>query len=401
RNVQLEADGRVLRFQTRARTVEELLRAGGVSLAPGDIVQINGQPFPESALEDERALQVLLDGGATSGLLAPSLRPSDLHVRVTRAVPVLVVDDGWPLEIRTTAATVGEALESARFRLHRADRVEPELDAPIVAGLQVHIQRARPAWITVDGRSWQTYSRAATVGELLAEEGVELSPLDRVEPPADTAISPGLRIRIVRVTTLDMEERVPIPFRRLQQADPSMALDEYRLRPGEPGWKETITRITYEDGREVGREYLGERVVKEPVDQILYYGTKIVIRSLDTPYGQIEYWRKIRVLATSYYPSTCDKSPTDPTYGITYTGKRATRGIIAVDPRVIPLHTRLYVPGYGIGAAEDIGGKVKGKHIDLCFDDEDRGKNLWSTRYVDVYLLTPVPPLNRIPWVIP
>jgi 3D (Asp-Asp-Asp) domain-containing protein len=61
----------------------------------------------------------------------------------------------------------------------------------------------------------------------------------------------------------------------------------------------------------------------------------------------------------------------------------------------------MYVPGYGFGAAEDIGGAIKGMHIDVCFDDADWGKGLWSTRYVDVYLLTPVPPEHKIAWILP
>jgi uncharacterized protein YabE (DUF348 family) len=399
--IEIDADGRVLRFQDLPRNLREWLERWKIPLHAGDVVLVNDQPLPGPALADNRALESLLEGSRGSGLLAPPSRSAAIRVRLVRAIPLIVWDNGWPLEIRTTAATVGAALEAAGFRLRQADRVYPSLDTPVSAGLQISIVRARPVRLTADGRSWQTCSQAATVAELLAAEGIALDAADRVVPSPETALAPGMDVRVIRVTTLDIGERVRIPYRRLQQADPNMELDQYRLRPGEDGWKETITRITYEDGQEVAREYIGERVVKEPVDQILFYGTRIVIRTLDTPYGRLEYWRKIRVLATSYYPSTCDKSPDDPTYGITYTGKRATRGIIAVDPRIIPLHTRLYVPGYGIGAAEDIGGKIKGKHIDLCFDDEDRGKELWSTRFVDVYLLTPVPPPHRIPWVIP
>jgi len=53
--------------------------------------------------------------------------------------------------------------------------------------------------------------------------------------------------------------------------------------------------------------------------------------------------------------------------GITATGKRAARGTIAADPAVFPFGTRLRVPGYGVGKVEDIGGAIKGKHIDLWF----------------------------------
>ena len=61
---------------------------------------------------------------------------------------------------------------------------------------------------------------------------------------------------------------------------------------------------------------------------------------------------------------------------------------MAVDTNWIQLGTNVYVPGYGTALAGDTGGKIKGKRIDLGFDDDNL--QLWY-RWVDVYLLTPVP----------
>jgi len=73
-------------------------------------------------------------------------------------------------------------------------------------------------------------------------------------------------------------------------------------------------------------------------------------------------------------------------------------GIVAVDPRVINLRSEVYVPGYGVGLAGDTGGAIKGKRIDLGYDDDNL--KLWY-RWVDVYLLTPVPPASRIDYTLP
>jgi 3D (Asp-Asp-Asp) domain-containing protein len=73
-------------------------------------------------------------------------------------------------------------------------------------------------------------------------------------------------------------------------------------------------------------------------------------------------------------------------------------GIVAVDPRVIDLGSEVYVPGYGVGLAADTGGAIKGKRIDLGYSDENL--QLWY-RWVDVYLLTPVPPASRIDYTLP
>jgi 3D (Asp-Asp-Asp) domain-containing protein len=64
---------------------------------------------------------------------------------------------------------------------------------------------------------------------------------------------------------------------------------------------------------------------------------------------------------------------------------RAGYGVVAVDPSVIPLRTKVYIPGYGVAIAGDTGGAIKGNIIDLGFDDVRSG--WWSSRYTDVYLI--------------
>jgi 3D (Asp-Asp-Asp) domain-containing protein len=139
-------------------------------------------------------------------------------------------------------------------------------------------------------------------------------------------------------------------------------------------------------------------IAKEPTTEVIAYGTKIVVREMETPDGPIRYWRKIRVLATSYTAATSGKSRDHPRYGLTYLGWKATKGIIAVDPRVISLRTKMYVPGYGLGTAADTGGAIKGRHIDLAYDEDSLVS--WF-KWVDVYLLEPVPPPEAIRWILP
>jgi Uncharacterized protein conserved in bacteria len=65
---------------------------------------------------------------------------------------------------------------------------------------------------------------------------------------------------------------------------------------------------------------------------------------------------------------------------------------------VINLRQKLYVPGYGTAVAGDTGGRIRGRHIDLGFDEGNL--QLWY-RWVDVYLLEPAPPASRIHYVLP
>jgi Cu(I)/Ag(I) efflux system membrane protein CusA/SilA len=147
-------------------------------------------------------------------------------------------------------------------------------------------------------------------------------------------------------------------------------------------------RFRYEDGQVVDRWVEGESVVQAPTNRVMGYGTKVVVRQLQTSSGAVSYWRVVRMLATSYSASTAGTPKSSPYYGRTATGLKMRHGIVAVDPNVISLGSKVYVPGYGVGLAADTGGAINGKRIDLGYDDDNL--QLWY-RWVDVYLLTPVP----------
>jgi len=265
--------------------------------------------------------------------------------------------------------------------------------------MHVIVERAVPVTITIDGVTVAARSRAATVAGALVDAGFALVGEDYSIPPAEAPLPPDGNIRIVRVTEEVLIERTEIPYQTVYQPDPALELDARRLiRAGVPGVAEQRTRIRYEDGVEVSRVAEPSRVVLPPTDAIIAYGTRIVIRTLQTPDGPLAYWRTIRMLATSYAPSTSSKPPDAPNYGLAGTGIPVEKGIVAVDPAVIPYFTRVYVPGYGIGLAADTGGAINGRRIDLGYSDDDLV--LWYS-WVDVYLLLPVPPEDEILYLLP
>ena len=68
------------------------------------------------------------------------------------------------------------------------------------------------------------------------------------------------------------------------------------------------------------------------------------------------------------------------------TGSRLKKGIVSVDPRLIPLGTRLYVEGYGYAVADDVGGAIKGHRIDLAYDSRSEALQ-FGRQTVKVYVL--------------
>lgn len=136
------------------------------------------------------------------------------------------------------------------------------------------------------------------------------------------------------------------------------------------------------EGEEYSREVVSTEII-EPKDKVISRGTKIVWRTLNTPDGEIRYWKKLRVYATHYDSRClgCDEW--------TAIGMRAGKGVIAVDPKVIKMRSQVYVPGYGKAIAGDTGGAIKGNIIDLGFEDARTAG--WSARYVNIYLLDKAP----------
>ncbi|MGB9888189.1 MAG: ubiquitin-like domain-containing protein, partial [Anaerolineae bacterium] len=375
RPVTIQADGQTWTVWTHATTADQILAENHISLQPADRVAVTSC---ESA--------------------AIPACTGDWLIRVTRAVPVTLHEDGRTLSFVTAAPTVGQALQEIGLALYKADRVQPDLGQPVSAGMHIYLERSRPVTVLVDGKTIRTRTHRSRVGEVLADLGIILVGQDYTDPPPDTPLGEETVVQVVRVAEAFLVQQEPIPYSVRWQADPELEIDHRRLiQEGAAGILQRRWRVRYENGVEVGRMLEDEYVAVPPTDKILGYGTKIVVRQLETPEGTIEYWRVIRMLATSYSASTAGTPKTSPYYGRTRLGLPMRKGIVAVDPRVIPLRSHVYVPGYGIGLAADTGGAIRGRRIDLGYDDDNLV--LWY-RWVDVYILTPVPPPDQIPYIL-
>jgi len=142
------------------------------------------------------------------------------------------------------------------------------------------------------------------------------------------------------------------------------------VREGEEGVKEVSYRVKYENGKEISREAVSEQIIKAPVDKIVEYGSKNASPDAPVNTGLLNYKYVIECNATAY-----DMSPEENGgyAGQTATGVPLDKGVIAVDPKVIPLGSRVYVEAldgswsYGYAVAADTGGAIKGNRVDLCY----------------------------------
>ncbi len=385
RSVTVIADGNTRRFRTQSTSLTDILHEVGVSIGLYDLASVNGQPIDRSKNTTQRLPRDPKDQTA-------------LTIVVRRAMPIQIdLGNNHVRDFETPATTVGQALADAAVELHLADRIKPDLTAPIAPNLRIEVQQSIPINVDVDGRTLRTRTLRTTLGDVLADLGVTLVGEDYTQPSLDTPVQADTTVKVVRVREDILIEQESIPYETVRLADPEMELDTSTEREGENGVQQKRTVIRYENGQEVSRVTDPDFIVLQtPVNKEFRYGTNVVIRTLDTPTGPIEYWRKVRAYATSYSAATSGTPRTAKWYGITATGLPMSKGLVAVDPSVIKLGTKLYVEGYGVGLAADTGSGVRGRWVDLGYDDDNLQGWWW---WVDVYLLTPAP--ANIPYILP
>ncbi|MCM0649474.1 3D domain-containing protein [Clostridium swellfunianum] len=308
---------------------------------------------------------------------------------------IVVAIDGKETKIVTFRKTFKNVLEANDIVLGPKDKTMPSIDTVVKKIDRLDIKRAIPVEVAVDGQNIEVLTTEDTVDKMLEEEGIEVRNSDRVLPSRTVPVENGLKVSITRIDERVIKVSESIDFATVVQKDEE-ALNTVTkvLQNGQQGEKVITTKVLYEDGKEVAREVVNEAVEKEPIKKIVSVGTLAAIKvSRGGSINDVVYRKALRMQATAYtadYAST-GKRPGDKGFGITATGTTAKRNpngysTIAVDPRVIPLGTKLYVEGYGYAIAEDTGGAIKGNIIDIFLNSNSECIK-WGRRYVNVYVL--------------
>lgn len=352
----------------------------------------------ERGLLPQRTDQIVADGVPVS-FASLDQTPLPQTLEIGRFVTVTILAGGQQQTVRTATQTVGAALAEAGIEVYGTDGVEPPLGTWLQPNMTIQVQPSVPLTIAVDGRIVQIRSHHSNVLDVLAEAGIGLVGYDYTIPGADTLVKANDTIQVIRVTEDFRLADEPIPFQTLWQASAELDLDTTAvISAGQPGIKRQRIRVRYENGVEVSQTVDGEWVAQQPVNQVIGYGTRINVRTIDTPEGPLEYWRVVRMRVTAYTAASSGKAPDHPNYGITASGVPAGTGVVAIDRSVVPFRSYVYVPGYGKAFAGDTGGGVRGRWIDLGYDEDEYVS--WSG-YVDVYYLTPVPAPEDINYLLP
>lgn len=315
---------------------------------------------------------------------------------------VMIVDgDNAARKIITFKNSVAEVLAEQNIRVSGFDKLSASKDTKLKDNMVIEIDRAFKVTVVEKNRTKTHMVTAETAGAALNEAGYDVKETDKITPGYNEAVSVGSKITLVRCTEKIVTVEEEIPYESKTKENSALATGRKKvIQKGKAGAASVSYKICYEDGVEVSRQKVSEDVITPAVEQITEVGTKKavapnVIASAGVKAsrsGSLGYSKVISVTATAYDASSCGKSPSHPGYGITATGRRAGYGIVAVDPRVIPLGSKLYIETadgsyvYGTAVAADTGGAIKGNRIDLCYNTRQEALN-FGRRKVNVYVL--------------
>ncbi len=325
-----------------------------------------------------------------------------------------LINDGGRVTIHTTYATdPAEVLDEAGLELGRDDTYTTQSG---FAMSEITIQRKQTVQIVYGGNTMTVSSYGETVQALLERMQITLSDSNVVSEAMSAMTYDGMVLTISQAMTRTETFTSAIPFEIQYCYDATLAEGEEKvLTQGVEGQIQYMVSVHYVDGKEVSRAVLSEKVISQPVNALIAIGSAADLPEyapeeppvqaptyeqpsvgkmpvigdgyIITPEGEmLTFTHSDQFVATAYHNS-------DPGCTIyTAIGTLCRVGAIAVDPRVIPYGTRMYIVTndgryiYGIAVAEDCGGSIKGNRVDLYFNSVEEC-NIFGIRDCTVYFL--------------
>ncbi|MFC0472871.1 ubiquitin-like domain-containing protein [Halalkalibacter kiskunsagensis] len=362
--VTISVDGEDVTVQTHASTVAELMKE------------------QEWEVQDYDSIKPELDAEIAG----------NMTITWEQAKKVYVTIQGLEEKIWTTADDVKQLIHELGIEYKEHDFIEPSLSEEITDRMNLIYESAFLVELASDGEQQELWTTSTTVADFLERESVTLGELDRVEPAIDTRLDRESEVKVIRVEKVTDVVEETVAFGTVTRKDNELRVgNEKVVQSGEEGKVNKHYEVILEDGEEVSRDLVKTETVKDSKDRIVAVGTQpapTVSRGANTSSssggGSSSNGRTMTVTATAYTASCAGCS------GITATGINLNNNrnmkVIAVDPSVIPLGTRVHVEGYGEAVAADTGGAIKGNKIDVHVPTKSDA-NRWGRKTVKITIL--------------
>lgn len=223
----------------------------------------------------ERAEIQVSDRDVVEPELNAAFTKEDTEVTISRCAKVTVEDGDNITELELTGQTVQDVLEQMGITLKEHDYLNHAPEAVLFDGMNIAIIRRVEVTVSIDGETKKCLTKASDVESFLAEQNIAVDTKDRISPERDAALSEGIKITVERVSVKEITEIEPIPFETETEYSDAMFSDEVvEKMPGVEGKKEVTYQVTYVDGKEETRKAISEKVITEPVSQVVTQGTK-------------------------------------------------------------------------------------------------------------------------------
>lgn len=340
--VALTIDGEELLITTHAATVGELLEEQNIDLSKNDKLSHN---------ENTKISR-------------------DMEILIVKSKKVTINIDGKEQTYESTHKTIKDLLIVNGIQVGVHDSVTPGIFKVIEDDMTITINKAKQVNIqTLEGNR-SVWSLGETVEDVIKETKLPIGPLDRIEPILTTKIKNDLTIQHIKVEQNNIVEKETTNFEVIRKDDANLSKGKEKvIQKGMNGSIQKHYKVTYENGIEINRELLKSEILNKPQNKIIHVGTKKVSTQAAPSGGG----RELYVTATAYtaYCNGCS--------GTTATGinlrANSDLKVIAVDPRLIPLGSKVWVEGYGVAIAGDTGGAIKGNKIDLFMPTKKQAYN--------------------------
>lgn len=356
--VNLTVNGKEEKIRTHADTVKELLKEQDIDLRKEDHLS-----------------------HATNKKIK-----NDIEIVYEASKPVKLAIGDERRTIWTTADTVKELIEQEELEVTEHDRVEPALDTKIEKDLSLTIDKAIQLTLNVGGEKQQVWTTSTTVADFLKEQDVKLNKLDKVHPDLTNQINEESIITVTRVEKVTDVVEEPVAFKVVTKKDDSLEKGKEKvIDSGKEGKQEKHYEVVLENGKEVSRKLIKSETVEESKDQVVAVGTKAEeVADVQVSRGNDSVAKEFYVRATAYTASCNGCSGTTAT-GVNLKANPNAK-VIAVDPNVIPLGTKVYVEGYGYAVAADTGSAIKGNKIDVFLSSKSAAYR-WGSKNVKIKIL--------------